>query len=138
MSFGFSVARALSRITSYNVCYTKLLRPAAKKRATAFGSYKNPAVVVKDISEKNMYVTLPQSMIIVITSYSIHYTKLYDNCSYHPSCSSSRMQASHPLFLFRQSLQPVAPGLCFKLLSGKCSHLSPTRIKSLMLLPSHP
>ena len=44
------------RITSYNVCYTKLLRIKAQKQDP--DAYKN-------------YVH-------VITSYSIHYTKLYE------------------------------------------------------------
>ena len=53
------------RITSYNVCYTKLLRTF---------------LVCTFINNKSLSVTngLCSKLTAVITSYSIHYTKLYD------------------------------------------------------------
>ena len=60
------------RITSYNVCYTKLLR------IRGFGSYrvkkKNARQARNPKSGESVFV--PEHY--VITSYSIHYTKLYD------------------------------------------------------------
>ena len=58
---------AAARITSYNVCYTKLLRSStprsARCSARSSASRRSP----------------PRSRTRpVITSYSIHYTKLYD------------------------------------------------------------
>ena len=54
------------RITSYNVCYTKLLRVLLKLRMlNSTESYRN-------------ILRISISQIIVITSYSIHYTKLYE------------------------------------------------------------
>ena len=74
------------RITSYNVCYTKLLRclvVLCVVQGTAVKQYnisrmqikmdpfgKNGTVLVKIVSETDFC--------IVITSYSIHYTKLYE------------------------------------------------------------
>ena len=52
------------RITSYNVCYTKLLRAIIM-----IGAYKANALFIK--KAKKM-------INLVITSYSIHYTKLYE------------------------------------------------------------
>ena len=57
---------AEDRITSYNVCYTKLLR-AAKQRD----------ISVSEFFAKNRHL-LGFDNPSVITSYSIHYTKLYD------------------------------------------------------------
>ena len=54
-----------SRITSYNVCYTKLLRSVTGgiKTAVNLGATNSVTVGVNTS---------------VITSYSIHYTKLYE------------------------------------------------------------
>ena len=61
----------LLRITSYNVCYTKLLRSMSTVVSLSGGALvANLISVILLISE-----TLRQT---VITSYSIHYTKLYD------------------------------------------------------------
>ena len=69
---GFSGGE-INRITSYNVCYTKLLR--------------NRPFSSKDVSRPSP----PGSVsTLVITSYSIHYTKLYDlfpSPSSPPCCS---------------------------------------------------
>ena len=66
-----------SRITSYNVCYTKLLRTTARPKslfawvkislAIRLWSSWNPCLIFSSLA--------PQD---VITSYSIHYTKLYE------------------------------------------------------------
>ena len=58
------------RITSYNVCYTKLLRKrfSGVVYSSIFLLY-NSSTSASDIS----------MLFIVITSYSIHYTKLYDS-----------------------------------------------------------
>ena len=56
------LARTSVRITSYNVCYTKLLR-----------KYVDPF-----INNRNLLY----EVFSVITSYSIHYTKLYDAWGY--------------------------------------------------------
>ena len=58
----------LNRITSYNVCYTKLLR------LDAFAKVRNLVVGAGDGREH-------VAGNLVITSYSIHYTKLYDTPS---------------------------------------------------------
>ena len=51
------------RITSYNVCYTKLLRDVLLRVSTMASDMETSAEVNA----------------IVITSYSIHYTKLYED-----------------------------------------------------------
>ena len=58
----------LCRITSYNVCYTKLLRKMRLVADMVRGMEVNRALDVLKFSSKEA----------VITSYSIHYTKLYD------------------------------------------------------------
>ena len=67
------------RITSYNVCYTKLLRtrkagerPKAAPNTTATFSVSSSS----EAKSSSVSITLPDGA--VITSYSIHYTKLYD------------------------------------------------------------
>ena len=99
-----------SRITSYNVCYTKLLRfvkglypDVIDKYAEKVPEYdaqyflemkeaglqyftdsevsitSNDLFSADDVdAESEKYQT--KGNLIVITSYSIHYTKLYDNC----------------------------------------------------------
>ena len=54
------------RITSYNVCYTKLLRSEI-----VFDLYCGVGTI-------GMYVAKGAKKVYVITSYSIHYTKLYE------------------------------------------------------------
>ena len=68
------------RITSYNVCYTKLLRPNRLRRMRQnFLKRLMPLIspCCSVCSERTMHwwIRLPP---IVITSYSIHYTKLYE------------------------------------------------------------
>ena len=71
---------ALFRITSYNVCYTKLLRVGTDYVSS---SRPNPC-------------TACFAHCYVITSYSIHYTKLYD---YHPPQKHSYgCAASYPKY----------------------------------------
>ena len=68
------------RITSYNVCYTKLLRSVSHLKYPDHYNFNR-----KDIAgiQKIFAETSGNKIIIVtenvITSYSIHYTKLYDH-----------------------------------------------------------
>ena len=67
------------RITSYNVCYTKLLRDSKKTKEfkqieRKTWQLKNGASAALDRLAENEL----ESGHIVITSYSIHYTKLYE------------------------------------------------------------
>ena len=80
------------RITSYNVCYTKLLRPDStvegargEQHQRVFGVKKNVLRVC--IPEQRVLRVKVRCRIsrchqgscqVVITSYSIHYTKLYE------------------------------------------------------------
>ena len=74
------------RITSYNVCYTKLLR-----RDSSLPWYVSPSrfacdyeTIARMSDSRRMRYSSPSSVTSVplyfpvITSYSIHYTKLYD------------------------------------------------------------
>ena len=67
------------RITSYNVCYTKLLRGADQ------GASRHPGVVALSVGgdARRRQRSRPARRVgghaSVITSYSIHYTKLYDS-----------------------------------------------------------
>ena len=93
------LAATVVRITSYNVCYTKLLRLVAVHTACRslksgecdmaiaggisitigeikISSLKN-AKELKSALDMSM-VESRDDMVSVITSYSIHYTKLYD------------------------------------------------------------
>ena len=70
-----------ARITSYNVCYTKLLRPAAGARARTPRSRRS--------GWRSCRWRPPPHR--VITSYSIHYTKLYD-----PGGRSAALGELHP------------------------------------------
>ena len=90
-----------NRITSYNVCYTKLLRkewklifPFNKKEVEQDNTeLSGDDVVWADWPTKEgvvinaqglvackVYKTMPARRLCVITSYSIHYTKLYERC----------------------------------------------------------
>ena len=61
-----------TRITSYNVCYTKLLR----NQYTARWEMTGPAPTGS--SDQELLDEIKTGKVGVITSYSIHYTKLYD------------------------------------------------------------
>ena len=61
------------RITSYNVCYTKLLRTPAEAASVREASPKAP--------ESQEAFLWKVALWSVITSYSIHYTTLYDLAS---------------------------------------------------------
>ena len=79
----FKIDKALTplfRITSYNVCYTKLLRTFFYFRGMALHSFDD---LPKAAREHPLFQLMSPderllSFNIVITSYSIHYTKLYD------------------------------------------------------------
>ena len=67
------------RITSYNVCYTKLLRADFSyytNRVVPF--IKSIGIIPKYLSAREIRIEQETEPIIVITSYSIHYTKLYE------------------------------------------------------------
>ena len=73
----------LSRITSYNVCYTKLLRLMSLHKKYNQNWRRREAMI--DIQEQTSSPEptatgheTPYVGLRVITSYSIHYTKLYD------------------------------------------------------------
>ena len=66
------------RITSYNVCYTKLLRQPSEPGGPA-GTYID--MMRYDVS----------TMVGVITSYSIHYTKLYEVSPIFPGVTTRRV-----------------------------------------------
>ena len=80
------------RITSYNVCYTKLLRAADHPLAVRVGLAQAPADLERrDLTIHAIALDLADGEVsdpydgigdlgrrLVITSYSIHYTKLYD------------------------------------------------------------
>ena len=63
------------RITSYNVCYTKLLR--TKSQGLYIGASLEGAVIEPDNQRNKIYYG--RAVTLVITSHSIHYTKLYDS-----------------------------------------------------------
>ena len=75
------------RITSYNVCYTKLLRvlatPARAEKETGVPAFAWPMEKTTRTDPKRAIAIPTEQMrtyfkVAVITSYSIHYTKLYE------------------------------------------------------------
>ena len=76
----------MTRITSYNVCYTKLLRIAAAlgdadliARTEALIAREEAALETKLAPYRTVFAGKKAVLNTgVITSYSIHYTKLYD------------------------------------------------------------
>ena len=72
------------RITSYNVCYTKLLRVVTNKPE----NLTNPLLDRLGLAGR--------SACTVITSYSIHYTKLYDSTAMLFSVSTLYMDSVRP------------------------------------------
>ena len=84
---------AVVRITSYNVCYTKLLRnhdiktleytPLQVKKAITWNWQAKKAQLQNAIKMLFRLEEIPRpddaADAIVITSYSIHYTKLYES-----------------------------------------------------------
>ena len=76
-----------SRITSYNVCYTKLLRNIAVppefkspelQKSKVFPVFETIATTVEPMIPQSVLDGITGKKEHVITSYSIHYTKLYD------------------------------------------------------------
>ena len=88
----FRMGLVLTRITSYNVCYTKLLRTVSmakkiEKYRHIWYNYPNknkgnlPMTEQEEILKLRALFFFPFAWLMggfVITSYSIHYTKLYD------------------------------------------------------------
>ena len=76
-----------NRITSYNVCYTKLLRDIGHPElAPDLGKIRSAG--------RHLLALINDILDLVITSYSIHYTKLYDDglrrpCEYFGLLGSS-------------------------------------------------
>ena len=80
----------MNRITSYNVCYTKLLREwgyFAKDQEELYGAWINikygsgipQKIVYQPVGTFNCFKDAnSKAPCNVITSYSIHYTKLYE------------------------------------------------------------
>ena len=70
------------RITSYNVCYTKLLRGVRQAGRLLLFTKINQVVQAIDKKIKTLSVGTNKKLMVflltVITSYSIHYTKLYE------------------------------------------------------------
>ena len=70
--------RIRHRITSYNVCYTKLLRVIHANCRELKNLNPLPDVIYLDPMYPHRSKSALVKKEIVITSYSIHYTKLYD------------------------------------------------------------
>ena len=79
------------RITSYNVCYTKLLRARAEFQCDRAADSAAGARYQYDL-------VIQFHSCLVITSYSIHYTKLYD----------CRRRMNTPAMIGRSSASPVS------------------------------
>ena len=71
------------RITSYNVCYTKLLRQPQGHPFRGYLFRERPFGGVSGEGAVGLHV--PGGRAGVITSYSIHYTKLYEERTASPS-----------------------------------------------------
>ena len=92
-----------SRITSYNVCYTKLLRVQG-------------AGVARAVAHEN-HVARDDARALVITSYSIHYTKLYDS-DIEGFLDRERERYAEQLQRYSTHLGNARMGLYFPLLRG--------------------
>ena len=79
---------SLNRITSYNVCYTKLLRSRVRVLVTYDFRFSLPVWFGINIPLAST------SEMVVITSYSIHYTKLYEILLSIPSKDSRRRESA--------------------------------------------
>ena len=66
-----------SRITSYNVCYTKLLR-GEPMNAKGWNGGRIWQMLIEWNGIRIIMLIFAVCLVSVITSYSIHYTKLYD------------------------------------------------------------
>ena len=72
------VVNAFCRITSYNVCYTKLLRARRRAQFHAVLAEGERGVARCSLARGNLGTGRVRGRLLVITSYSIHYTKLYE------------------------------------------------------------
>ena len=96
------------RITSYNVCYTKLLRYRLKCTCNNYGNsqIKHIAFHNKRLKFINYFhtkkVKLNSNYLYVITSYSIHYTKLYDTLA-----DNREIEAEHLILDDSQNLESL-------------------------------
>ena len=81
-------AQVIARITSYNVCYTKLLRftgdwgfqaePVFAAMQTRISTEAEGDAWIARLNDVPRYFAENVANMRVITSYSIHYTKLYE------------------------------------------------------------
>ena len=88
LAAGLEAAFTRIRITSYNVCYTKLLRVYVYEAPLRLWHWTN-ALSITALALTGWLIGSP----FVITSYSIHYTKLYEaRCP----CATASPWASWP------------------------------------------
>ena len=119
----------LDRITSYNVCYTKLLR-STPGGPTRLHVYNIQGKLVKTLVDGQMTAgthdvrfapaSLPSGTYLyrVITSYSIHYTKLYENRAWKVhSC-----KAASPILLSEKVRRTDSPHVCHGLIEQLPDH----------------
>ena len=83
------------RITSYNVCYTKLLRIAGT--GEWIDQYGRPPQDPIAPNRRGISPNTIGQFVSVITSYSIHYTKLYDSTSARVRVDGEVRQQDHSL-----------------------------------------
>ena len=84
------------RITSYNVCYTKLLRFIIEEGVEDVHSQVE-FLLTQELGDLGKKIHSGRSR--VITSYSIHYTKLYEGLG----CGAKRRMASGAVIAARAS-----------------------------------
>ena len=91
----------MSVITSYSIHYTKLYDPLAEltyltEQVSRYGDFSLRAETGR-IQELDTLASGFNVMLDVITSYSIHYTKLYEHQAWKPvACETSRRGSSAP------------------------------------------
>ena len=101
-----SVTFEIGRITSYNVCYTKLLRNSQPKTIGLILAGNIPLVGFHDVLSVIISGNIAKVKLssndqqFVITSYSIHYTKLYDSFSVRTTASRKAPKCVPPCVVF--------------------------------------